>query len=129
VDRVHGRWTTTGSRGPPWTGGGADDRTSVCGGILTEVWPPSTPEHESSPVRAQQREDNMGNPSRASLKLGRRCGGRATVMKWRRRDDLVAAVFELAGRGKVEGGGWEENWQGGLLLLWGLEGGGKGGGE
>jgi hypothetical protein len=129
VDRVHGRWTTTGSRGPPWTGGGADDRTSVCGGILTDVWPPSTPEHESSPVRAQQREDNMGNPSRASLKLGRRCGGRATVMKWRRRDDLVAAVFELAGTGKVEGGGWEENWQGGLLLLWGLEGGGKGGGE
>jgi hypothetical protein len=48
-----------------------------CGGMLTGVWPPATPEHESSQARAQKREGSMGNLSRASPGLGWPCGDRA----------------------------------------------------
>jgi hypothetical protein len=107
VDRVHGRWTTAGSCGPSWTGGGVDRRTLGRGGVLIGVWPLVTPEHRSSSARAQKREGSAGNPSWASPKLGWWCAGRATVMKQRRREDSAVAVFELGGRGKVEGvGAW-----------------------
>jgi hypothetical protein len=56
------------------------------GGALVGAWPPATPEHESSPTGAQQREGKTGNPTWASLGLGRRRGDRPTVRKWQRRE-------------------------------------------
>jgi hypothetical protein len=47
----------------------------------------------------------VGNASRASPELEWQCGSRATTMKRWRREDSVAAVFELRGRGKVKGVG------------------------
>jgi hypothetical protein len=90
VDRVHACWTGAGARDPPWTDGGA----------LTGVWPPATLVHESSPAGAQQIEGCTGSSTRASPGLGRRCGGRATVGKWQRRESLVTAVLKLRERGK-----------------------------
>jgi hypothetical protein len=44
----------------------------------------------------------MGVPFRASPGFGRRCGGRATAMKWRQRRSSVAAELKLRERGKRE---------------------------
>jgi hypothetical protein len=66
-------------------------------------WTGSTrdgPVHESSPVGAQQREGSMRSSAQASPNLVRRCGDRATVGKWRRRESSVTAVLELWERGK-----------------------------
>jgi hypothetical protein len=72
VDRVHEQWTKARSRGPLWTGGGTDGRTMGHGGVPTGVWPPATPDHGSSPARAQKREGSAGNPSWVSFHRGRR---------------------------------------------------------
>jgi hypothetical protein len=52
---------------------------------------------------AQKRDGSAGNPAQASPELRRQCGGLVMVMKRRHREDLAAVVFELGGRGKVEG--------------------------
>jgi hypothetical protein len=63
---------------PPWTDTGADRGH---GGVLTEAWPPAAPVRQSSPVGAQNGEVSTGSSARASPELGRRCGGRATVVQ------------------------------------------------
>jgi hypothetical protein len=89
---VHGRWTTTGSCGPPWTDGGVDGRTLGHGGVLFEVWPPATPEHVSSPARAQKRGE------RRELISGLT---RAREVVWQSSDgNEVVVVFDLEGRAK-----------------------------
>jgi hypothetical protein len=111
MDSVHGPWTTSGSHGPPWTGGSADRRVTGHDGMLTDVWPSVTPEHASSLMRAQKREGSAGNPSRASAGLGRRCGNPATSVKRRRQWRSVEAALNhgegrrRVGRGAVEDGG------------------------
>jgi hypothetical protein len=50
MDTVHGRWTTVGSHGPPWTSGGTDRRALGHGGALTGARPLATLGHGSSPV-------------------------------------------------------------------------------
>jgi hypothetical protein len=131
MDRVHGRCTTVGTHGPLWTGGGADRRTLGCRSVLTGVWPPATPKHGSSPTMAQKRDESAGNPAQASPELRRQCGGLVMVMKRRHREDLAAVVFELGGRGKVEGWvrGEPAGGRGGLLLSYWLEGGWGGDGR
>jgi hypothetical protein len=64
--------------GPPWTDVGADRGH---GGALTGAWPPAAPVRQSSLVGAQNEEGSEGNSARVSPKLGRRCGGRATVVQ------------------------------------------------
>jgi hypothetical protein len=92
MDSLHVRWTTAGSHGPPWTGGGADRRAPWCSGALTEARPPATPGHESSPAGAEKREGSTGVPSQASSGLRQRCGGRVMVMKrWWKRNSAAAA--------------------------------------
>jgi hypothetical protein len=130
VDQVHGRWTTAGSRGPSWTDSGVDGRMPWRGGMLTGVWPPATPEHGSSPARAQKREGSAGNPSQASPELEQWCSGRAMTMMRLRREDSTAVVFELGGRGNVEWVGAERTgggsppfigaggWQGEAVARW-----------
>jgi hypothetical protein len=66
------------SGGAPWTHGGADRGH---GGALTGGWPPAAPVRQSSPVGTQNGEGSMGSSARASPELGRRCGGRATVVQ------------------------------------------------
>jgi hypothetical protein len=50
------------------------------GGALTGVRPPAAPVHQSSPAGVQKRERRTGSSTRASPKLGRRCGDRATAV-------------------------------------------------
>jgi hypothetical protein len=73
-----------GALGPPWTDAGADSGHS---GVLTGARSPAAPVRQSSPARAQQREERTGSSSRASPGLERRRGGWATMVKarWCRR--------------------------------------------
>jgi hypothetical protein len=64
--------------GPPWTDAGADRGHS---GTLTGAWPPAAPVRQPSPAGAQNAEGSEGNSARVSPELGRRCGGRATVVQ------------------------------------------------
>jgi hypothetical protein len=64
--------------GPPWTDAGADRGH---GGALTGAWPPAAPVRQSSPTGAQNGEGSEGNSAQVSPELGRRCGGRATVVQ------------------------------------------------
>jgi hypothetical protein len=112
VDRVHERWTTARSCSPHGAGRG---------GVLVGVWPPATLGHGSSPERAQKREGSAGSSPQASPELRQRCGGRATAMKRRWREDLVAMVFELPGSGKVEGLGAQRTGRGSPPFI-GVEG-------
>jgi hypothetical protein len=66
------------SGGAPWTHGGADIGH---GGALTGAWPPAAPVRQSSPAGAHNGEGSEGNSARVSSELGRRCGGRATVVQ------------------------------------------------
>jgi hypothetical protein len=77
------------------------------GGALTGVRPPAAPVHQSSPTGAQKRERSTGSSARASPELGRRPGGRATVMQNQRRRRSVEARLERGedGRGAVKSGG------------------------
>jgi hypothetical protein len=68
VHRVHISVDRPGVLGPPWIDAGADRGH---GGTLTGAWPPTAPVHGCSPVRAQQREGNVGNSARASPGLRR----------------------------------------------------------
>jgi hypothetical protein len=66
------------SGGAPWTHGGSDRGH---GDALTGAWPPAALVRQSSPAGAQNGEGSAGNLARASPELGRRCGGRATVVQ------------------------------------------------
>jgi hypothetical protein len=66
------------SGGAPWTHGGADSEHS---GVLTGAWPAAPPVRQSSPAGAHNGEGSEGNSARVSPKLGRRCGGLATVVQ------------------------------------------------
>jgi hypothetical protein len=72
MNRGRGAWSTVDQwrRGP---------KVPERGGMLTGVWPPATPVHESSPAGAQRREGSTGSSARASLELRRRCGDWAMV--------------------------------------------------
>jgi hypothetical protein len=50
-------------------------------GVLTGAQPPVAPVCQSSPAGAQKGERSTGSSARASLKLGRCCGGRAMVVQ------------------------------------------------
>jgi hypothetical protein len=101
VDRVHVSVNQPGVLGPPWTDTGADRGH---GGALTGAWPPAAPVHQSSPVGAQNGEGTDGNSARVSPELGRRCGGRATVVQ----NGEVAALAEKKARAWREvKRGWE----------------------
>jgi hypothetical protein len=78
VDRDHVSVDRPGVLGPPWTDAGADRGH---GGALIGAWPPATPVRQSLPAGAQNREGSEGNSARVSPELGRRCGGRATVVQ------------------------------------------------
>ncbi len=67
-----------GALGPPWTDAGADNGH---GGTLTGARPPAAPVHQSSPAGVQNGEGSEGNSARVSPELGRRCGGRVTVVQ------------------------------------------------
>jgi hypothetical protein len=64
--------------GPPWTDAGANRGH---GGVLNGAWPPAAPVCQSSPTGAQNTEGSEGNSARVSPELGRRCGGRVTVVQ------------------------------------------------
>jgi hypothetical protein len=104
------------STGAPWTHGGADRGH---GGALTGAWPPAAPVRQSSPAGAQNGEGSAGNSAQASPELGRRCGGRATVVQnrevaalgeeelWTRKHAIESEVsVVMAGGGRREG--WPE---------------------
>jgi hypothetical protein len=78
VDRVHVSVDGPGVLGPPWTDAGADRGH---GGALTGAWPLAAPVRQSSPAGAQNGEGCEGNSAQVSPELGRRCGGRATVVQ------------------------------------------------
>jgi hypothetical protein len=78
VDRVHVSVDRLGVLGPPWTDVGVDRGH---GGALTGAWPPAALVRQSSPAGAQNGEGSEGNSARVSPELGRRCGGRATVVQ------------------------------------------------
>jgi hypothetical protein len=66
------------SGGAPWTHGGTDRGH---GGVHTGAWPPAAPVRQSSPAGPHNGEGSDGNSARVSLELGRRCGGRATLVQ------------------------------------------------
>jgi hypothetical protein len=68
----------SGVLGPPWTDASADRGH---GGALTGAWPPAALVRQTSPVGAQNGEGSEGDSVRVSPELGRRCGGRATVLQ------------------------------------------------
>jgi hypothetical protein len=73
--------------------------------VLIGVGPLTTPGHGSSPTGVKKSEGSTGVPLRASPKLTRRCGDRATVMKLRRWRSLVVGELKLGARGKGGGEG------------------------
>jgi hypothetical protein len=78
MDRVHISVDRPGVFSPPWTDAGADRGH---GGVLTEAWPPAASVRQSSPAGAQNGEGSEGNSARVSPELGRRWGGRVTVVQ------------------------------------------------
>jgi hypothetical protein len=105
MDSVVHRMVNCIGTGPRWTA----DRGG--GGGSSELGLAATPEHGSSPARAQQREGDTRILARASPGRRRQCGGRATAVKKRRRRRSVQATLRheekrrRMGRGAVEGGG------------------------
>jgi hypothetical protein len=101
VHRVHVSMDRPGVLGPPWTDAGTDRGH---GSVLTGAWPPTAPVRQSSPAGAQNGEGSEGNSARVSPKLGRRCGGRATVVQ----NGEEAALGEWKARAWREAKrGWE----------------------
>jgi hypothetical protein len=96
VDRVHISVDRPGALGPPWTDAGTD---SGHGGVLTGARPPVAPVRQSSPAGVQQRDERAGNSIRASPRLERRRGGRATMV----RGSVVLALGERKARARREG--------------------------
>jgi hypothetical protein len=78
MDRVHVSVDPPGVLGPLWTDTGADRGHD---GTLIGAWPPVAPVRQSSPAGAQNGEGSEGNSARVSPELGRRWGGRATVVQ------------------------------------------------
>jgi hypothetical protein len=109
--------------GPPWTSTGADRGHD---GALTVAWPPTAPVRQSLPSGAQNGEGSDGNSVQVSPELGRRCGGRATVVQ----NGEVAALGERKARAWREAKrGWErcgELWE---VVLTFYRGPGRGGWE
>jgi hypothetical protein len=83
-----------------WRGPKAPER----GSTLARAWPPGTLEHGSSPAGAQQREENAGNPTRASPGLGRWRGDLATVGKGQQRESSAMVALGLQKRARVRWG-------------------------
>jgi hypothetical protein len=81
MDRVHVSVDRPGMLGPRWTDGGVDRGGPGYGGTLTGARPPAAPVRQSLPAGAQKGERCTGSSARASPELGRRCGGRATVVQ------------------------------------------------
>jgi hypothetical protein len=78
MHRVHVSVDRPGVLGPPWTDTSADRGH---GGALTGACPLAASVHQSSPAGAQNGEGSEGNSARVSPELGRRCGGRVTVVQ------------------------------------------------
>jgi hypothetical protein len=78
VDQVHVSVDRPGVLDPPWTDASADRGH---GGTLTGAWPSAALVRQSSPTGAQNGEGSEGNSALVSPELGRRCGGRATVVQ------------------------------------------------
>jgi hypothetical protein len=105
VDRVHASVDRLGALDPPWTDGGTDRGGPGRGGALIEARPPAALVHKTSPAGVQQREERTGSSARASPGLRRRRGGRAMVVKVRRRRWSVRVLLKCAERGKEVGRG------------------------
>jgi hypothetical protein len=86
--------------GPLWTDAGTDRGH---GGALTEAWPPTALVRESSLAGAQNGEGSTGSSARASPELGRRCGGRATVVQNREATALGEDTAQAWREGKGSG--------------------------
>jgi hypothetical protein len=100
VERVHVSVDRPGVLGPPWTDAGADRGH---GGTLTGAWPPAAPVRQSSPAGAQNGEGSTMSSARASRELGRRCGGRATVVQNREAAVLGEDTAQAWREGKRSG--------------------------
>jgi hypothetical protein len=98
VDRVHVSVDRLGVLGPPWTDDGADRGGPGHSGALIGARPPAAPVRQSSLAGAQKGERSTRSSARASPELGRRCGGRATVVQNR----------EAAALGEVTAQAWRE---------------------
>jgi hypothetical protein len=85
-----------GALGPPWTDAGA---YSGHGGVLTGARPTAASVRESSPARAQQREERTGSSIRASPGLEQRRGGRAMMVQ----NGEAVALGERAAQAGREG--------------------------
>jgi hypothetical protein len=101
VDRVHVFVDWSGVLGPPWADASVDRGH---GGALTGAWPLAALVRQSSPAGAQNGEGSEGNSARVSPELGRRCGGKATVVQ----NGEAAALGERKARAWREAKrGWE----------------------
>jgi hypothetical protein len=104
IDRVHVSVDWPGVLGPPWTDGDADKGGPGHGGALTGARPPTAPLRQSSPEGAQKGERSTGSSARASPELGRRCGGRATVVQNREAAALGEDTTQAWRKRKRSGG-------------------------
>jgi hypothetical protein len=105
VDRVYASVDRPGVLGPPWTNGGTDRGGGGHDGALIGARRTAALVRQSSPARAQQREERMGRSARASPGLERRRGGWATVVKAQRRRCSVRGLLRRGERGKEVGRG------------------------
>jgi hypothetical protein len=86
------------------------------GSAVTGGRPPAFLVHQSSPAGAQKREERTGSLARASPELGRRRGGRATMVQKQRRRRSVRGRLERGVKRKEAGRG-AVNSRGGPRLL------------
>jgi hypothetical protein len=116
VDSVHGPWTMPGARST------VDHKVvrtrwlSECGSALAEARSPATSRHGSSSVGVEKGEGNEGDSFRASLRLGRRCGDWATMVKWRWGRSSSGVTLDLEGRKRTVVVGVVEDGEGLHLL-------------
>jgi hypothetical protein len=103
VDRVHVSVDWPGVLGPPWTDGGVDRGGPGHGGALTRARHLAAPVRQSSSAGVQKGERSMWSSTRASSELGRRCGGRATVVQNREAAALGEDTAQAWRAGKRSG--------------------------
>jgi hypothetical protein len=101
VDRVHVSVDRPGVLGLPWTDAGTNRGHD---GALTGAWPPAAPVRQSSLAGVQNGEGSEGNLAWGSPELGRRCGGRATVVQ---NGEAVALGERKARAWREAKRGWE----------------------
>jgi hypothetical protein len=91
VDRVHVRWTGTGSHGPPWTDGGTDRRHRSMAAC--------SPEHGLRPLRSTEARRRGHNRERGTqgTRLGPHWGSGGGEVAGRRRETAVAVVARWGG--------------------------------